>query len=182
MEGSTDSPVSPGCLHNRPAALRAFTDTRAHAHPLQSAKQRWSPRARGRASPLSFKLAKHSTTRARSPGPGSAPCWLQSRNLSREHDSSVGTGAVTSPNQPPSPLWLMGQSRAAHPMSPMSPVFPCGSPRPPTLAGDRVASQDLVLGAGALPSPRGGQAQAAAAAVVDAALVGSHCRGKTGDE
>lgn len=54
---------------------------------------------------------------------------------------------------------------------------PSGSP---TLAGDRVHSQDLVLGTGTLTAPGGGQAQAAAASVVDAALVGAHCGGKAG--
>lgn len=54
------------------------------------------------------------------------------------------------------------------------------APRQPTLAGDRVRSQDLVLGTGTLAAPGGGQAQAAAAAVVYAALVGAHCGGKAG--
>lgn len=44
----------------------------------------------------------------------------------------------------------------------------------PTLAGDRVLAQDLVLGTGTLTAPGGGQAKAAAAPVVDTAFVGAH--------
>lgn len=75
----------------------------------------------------------------------------------------------------------MGQSGAADPTSPPIPWrkgVPSGGQ--PTLAGDRVRSQDLVLGTGTLTTPGGGQAQAAAAAVVDAAFVGAHCGGKAG--
>lgn len=66
------------------------------------------------------------------------------------------------------------------------PPLPSPSPSPPqgsrTLAGDRIRSQDLILGAGALPAPRRGQAKAAAAAVVDAAFVGAHCGDREGQQ
>lgn len=44
-------------------------------------------------------------------------------------------------------------------------------------ASDAVCVQHLVFGAGTLAAPRGGQAQAVAAAVVHPAFVGTHCEG-----
>lgn len=48
---------------------------------------------------------------------------------------------------------------------------------PHTQTSDTVCVQHLVLGAGTLAAPRGGQTQAAAATVVHPTFVGTHCRG-----
>ena len=78
------------------------------------------------------------------------------------------------PSLPPSsPIPIRTRWPPARVCSPTS--HPSWAPR--TQTRDTVCIQHLVLSAGTLTAPRGGQAQAAAAAVVHPAFVGAHCEG-----